>query len=235
MEVAAAARSQNHRACAYADAAVRRSPTRRVRRAARRGVTRRRAPRAAAADAEEAECRRSKSSRRSMEQQQKIVFRDGAAGGFEPAPLNRRCLPETTSPPREAGASSSGDPGSGHINGFRHLVCGAQRPQPGGVGAHLGKARVVPRCPGVSPGRSRGGRHLGPEAKTAKKANDFTNCKSCHTRWSRYHRTGAEASDEACADFRADARAGTRRRRGVARAIGLESWCHVMIVGDSSR
>jgi hypothetical protein len=37
----------------------------------------------------------------------KIVFRDGAAGGFEPAPLNRRCLPETTSPPREAGASES--------------------------------------------------------------------------------------------------------------------------------
>ena len=76
---------------------------------------------------------------------------------------------------------------------------------------------------------------LPPEAKTVKKANDFTNCKSCHTRWSRYHRTGADASDEACADFRADARAGTRRRRGVARAIGLESWCHVVIVGDSSR
>ena len=37
----------------------------------------------------------------------KIVFRDGAAGDFEPAPLNRRCLPETTSPPREAGASES--------------------------------------------------------------------------------------------------------------------------------
>jgi hypothetical protein len=40
-----------------------------------------------------------------MEQGQKIVFRDGAAGGFEPAPLNRRCLPETTSPPRGAGAT----------------------------------------------------------------------------------------------------------------------------------
>ena len=37
----------------------------------------------------------------------KKIFRDGAAGGFEPAPLNRRCLPETTSPPREAGASES--------------------------------------------------------------------------------------------------------------------------------
>ena len=34
------------------------------------------------------------------------------------------------------------------------------------------------------------------EAKTVKKANDFKNCKSCHTRWSRYHRTGTEASDE---------------------------------------
>ena len=42
-----------------------------------------------------------------MEQGQKIVFRDGAAGGFEPAPLNRRCLPETTSATREAGASES--------------------------------------------------------------------------------------------------------------------------------
>ena len=39
----------------------------------------------------------------------KVVFRDGAAGGFEPAPLNRRCPPETTSPPREAGASRSGE------------------------------------------------------------------------------------------------------------------------------
>ena len=106
-KLVAHARSQNYRAYTYADAAVRRSPTCRVRRAARRGVTRRRAPRTAAADAEEAECRRSKSSRRSMEQQQKNVFRDGAAAdGFEPTPLNRRCLPETTSPPREAGASS---------------------------------------------------------------------------------------------------------------------------------
>ena len=44
---------------------------------------------------------------RPMEQQQKIVFRDGAASGFEPAPLNRRRPPESTSPPREAGASRS--------------------------------------------------------------------------------------------------------------------------------
>ena len=80
-----------------------RSPTRRD------STPRRRAPHAAAADAKEAECRRSKSSRRSMEQQQNIVSRDGAAGGFKPAPLNRRCLPETTSPPREAGASRSGE------------------------------------------------------------------------------------------------------------------------------
>ena len=34
-------------------------------------------------------------------------------------------------------------------------------------GALLGKARVVPRCPGVSPGRSRGGRHLGPVGRVA--------------------------------------------------------------------
>ena len=96
-------RSQNCRANTHADAAVRRSPTRRVRRAARRSATRRRAPREVAADAEEADYRRS--SRRPKEQ--KNVFRDGAAGGFEPAPLNRRRPPETTSPPREAGASRS--------------------------------------------------------------------------------------------------------------------------------
>ena len=71
------------RANAHADAAVRRSPTRRVRRAARRSATRCRAPREVAADAEEADHRRG--SRRPPEQ--KDVFREGAAGGFEPAPL----------------------------------------------------------------------------------------------------------------------------------------------------
>ena len=46
----------------------------------------------------------------------------------------------------------------------------ARRPRGGGGWVHLGKARVVPRCPGVSPGRSRGGRHLGPRAGRARGA-----------------------------------------------------------------
>ena len=103
MEAARAGGEIFGRANAHADAAVRRSPTRRVRRAARRSATRRRAPREVAADAEEKDYRRN--IRRPKEQ--KNVFRDGAAGGFEPASPKRRCPPETTSPPREAGASRS--------------------------------------------------------------------------------------------------------------------------------
>ena len=33
------------------------------------------------------------------------------------------------------------------------------------------------------------------EAKTVKKANDFTNFKSCHIRWSRYHRSPSQRCD----------------------------------------
>jgi hypothetical protein len=73
------------RANAHADAAVRRSPTRRVRRAARRSATRRRAPREVAADAGEKAADHRKGNRRPPEP--KDVFREGAAGGFEPAPL----------------------------------------------------------------------------------------------------------------------------------------------------
>ena len=57
-------------------------------------------------------CRRSRLPKKQPKAQgskKKKVFRDGAAGGFDPAPLNRRCPPETTLPPREAGASRSGE------------------------------------------------------------------------------------------------------------------------------
>ena len=47
-------------------------------------------------------------------------------------------------------------------------TCGVHDdPGRGGGGTHLGKARVVPRCPGVFSGRSRGDRHLGPVGRMA--------------------------------------------------------------------
>ena len=56
-----------------------------------------------------------------------------------------------------------------NARGLHHALCVTHNDprQGGGDGAHLGKRRVVPGCPGVCPGCSRGGGHLGPVGRVA--------------------------------------------------------------------
>ena len=80
-----------------------------------------------------AECRKNK----------KNVFRDGTAGGFEPAPLNRRCPPETTSPIQEAGAFRSGERPHKQRSDTRRRAQGKRGAEAGSAPSEVDLARVM--------------------------------------------------------------------------------------------